>query len=685
MTGTLLDVAVGAWLTAAAIGLGGSRRPFVRASATLSALGGASALVGGATLALRGRGADLLLGRSSSGGVPAGQAGMGHQLDVAGHLALHATPLAAAFVALLGIVALAIGLYAPRYHEASRGTAAYLCVYNVALLASLAILIAGDVTTFLVAWESMTLASGLVVLRRHRRQGVAEGAFAFLALGEVGFVLVVAAFVIMASQAHSLDFQTIASRASTVPLGWRSAAFVLALVGFGFKAGLVPFHVWLPSAHPVAPADGSGFLSGLVIKLGVYGVMLFAFELLGRGPAWWGLLTLALGALSALIGIIYALMERDLKRFLAYSSVENVGIIMTAVGAAMIFDSSGRRVLGAFLLLVALYHVLNHGVYKTLLFLEAGVIEHTTGTRDIDRLGGLLRRLPVSGVVSLVATLGIAALPPLNGFVSEWLLFQGLFQGFRIPSHVLGVLIVLAAGVLGLTSGLAILAFARAFGITFLGMPRSAEAAAATEKGQPLAGPGVLATACVALALGAPLVLIALGRAVRSVTGVELRPVLLVGNLTVIPAHTNFSAFSPTYLAVFLVAVTAVPAGIYLLSRPRGESRRVPVWDGGIVAFKARMQYTGSTFANPVRVTFDRFYRPDVHIDRASDDPAGRSGPVHYRSKVFPLFEAYLYRPALRALEWLARVLQPIQSGDVNMYLLYILIVLVVAFLVSGH
>lgn len=675
MIAPLLFAAAAACLGAAALGLGASKLALLRSSAALSAAGGTAAVVAGILLALKGHGVAVV---AMSGNVA-------NPGTVVGQLDLRATPLAAAFVVLLGLVTLAIGCYAPSYHEPGRGTAFYLCAYNLAVVASLGVLVAADVTTFLVAWESMTLASGLVVLRHRRRDGVAEGAFAFLALGEVGFALIIAAFVIMATQTHSLDLVTIAARAGRVSLGWRSAAFVLALVGFGFKAGLVPLHIWLPAAHPVAPADGSGFLSGLVISLGVYGVMLFAFELLGRGPAWWGLLAMALGALSALIGILYALMERDLKRFLAYSSVENVGVIVTSVGAAMIFDSYGRSALGAFLLLVALYHVINHGVYKTLLFMEAGVIEHATGTRDIDRLGGLVHRLRISGVISLIGTLGIAALPPLNGFVSEWLLFQGLFQGFRIPSHLFGVLIVLAAATLGLTSGLAILAFARAYGISFLGMPRSPGAAAASEAGQPVLGPGLLATACVALAVGAPLALIALGRVVRAVTGVGLRPILLVGSLTVIPAHTDFSAFSPTYLAVFLVAVTAVPLGIYLVARPRGESRRVPVWDGGMVAFKARMQYTGTTYANPVRVTFNRLYRPDVHLDRASDDPAGRSGPVQYRSHVFPLFESYLYRPAMRAVEWLARALQPIQSGDVNMYLLYILAIVIAAFLLSGR
>jgi hydrogenase-4 component B len=526
----------------------------------------------------------------------------------------------------------------------------------------------------------MALFSYLVILRHQEREEVARGAFLFLALSEIGFALIVAAFAILATQTHTLDLATIAARAGHIGSGWRTAAFLLALTGFGFKAGVVPFHIWLPAAHPVAPADGSAFLSGLVIKLGVYGIALFSVTLLRGGPAWWGLVMMGLGALSAVLGILYALMERDLKRFLAYSSIENIGIVLVALGASLTFAAYHQRAIATFLLITALYHVVNHGVYKTLLFLEAGVIEHATGTRDLDRLGGLIRLLPRTSVISLIGTLGIAALPPLNGFVTEWMLFQGLFQGFRIPNHTVGILIVVAGAVIALTAGLALSAFARAYGIPFLGRPRSEGAARARERGQPIAGPALLAVTCVFLGVGAPLVLTVLARAARAVTGVNIHAELLVPKLTVIPAHTNVSGFSPTYLAVFIVVVAAVPILIYLAGRPRAASRKVPVWDGGILAFEARMQYTATTFANPVRVTFDPLYRPAIELQRASDEPAGRSGPVHYDARVTPIFERFLYRPVVRFVELLARAARPIQSGDVNLYLLYVLVVVIVAF-----
>ncbi len=660
--------AAGWGLAAVILFAGGTAKMAIRAACLVSGLAGAAAVAGGVS--------SLLWG--NSGVVSFGAA------VVVGTAQVQASSLAGVFAALLGLIAMALAAYAPRYHRSGPGSALYLACYNLALVACLAVFAAANVVTFCVAWESVALLCYLLILRNPRREEVAAGAFWFLALSEAGFVLIVAAFVILATKTHSMQFDIIAARAHLVTPAWRDAAYLLALAGFGFKAGLVPLHVWLPEAHPVAPADGSAFLSGLVVKLGAYGIVLFAFRLLPISPAWVGLVTMTAGAVTAAIGILYALNERDIKRFLAYSTIENTGIIVTAFGAAMIFGAYHQRALWAFLLLAGLYHVANHGTYKTLLFCEAGVVEHAAGTRDLDRLGGLIHRLPRSAVISLAGTLGIAALPPLNGFVSEWLIFQGLFQGFRTGSHLFGILIVLAAATLGLTGGLAIYAFVRGYGIPFLGMPRTRQAAEAAERGQPVAGPGLLAAACVALAVGAPLVLLALSRAVRTVTGVPLRPVLLPGNLTVLPAHTDFSAFSPTYLAVFLVAVTVVPLLIYLAGRPRAGSVTVPVWDGGMVAFKPRMQYSAMTFSAPTRVTFDALYRPSVSMHRASDDPAGRSGPVHYETEVTPIFQRYLYRPVIRAVEWAADVARPLQSGDVNLYLFYVFLVILLAYLLGA-
>lgn len=662
----LCVAAAASWLVAAAVAAAAAhRRAGIAAACLCSGLGGDCAVAAGVELALHGHAAAIRLGG-----------------DLAGAATFDPQPLAAAFLVLLGLVAVAIALYAPRYHEPGVGTAAYLGVYNLALLASLALLCAANVITFLVAWESMALLCYLMILRHHDRRDVAAGAFIFLALGETGFVLIVAAFLILASHAGTLSLTGIAQRAHAIPAGWRTAAFLLALAGFGFKAGIVPLHIWLPAAHPVAPADGSAFLSGMIVKLGIYGIALFGLQLERGGPGWWGLVVMIAGAVSALLGILYALMERDFKRFLAFSTIENVGVILVALGGSLTFTAYGQRAIGALLLITALYMVLNHGTYKTLLFLVTGVIEHATGTRDMDRLGGLVRTLPRTAVVALIGMVAIAALPPLNGFVTEWLMFQGLFQEFRIHNHVVGILIVVAGATVALTAGLALNAFVRAFGIPFLGMPRTRRAARASERGLPIAGPGLLAAACVFLGPGAPLVLISLEHVSRAVTGIDIGHVLLAGNLTVLPAHANFSSLSPTYLAAFMLAMALVPVTIYRVARPRARSRTTAVWDGGILGFRASMQYTATTHANPVRVAFDALYRPDVELRRASDDPAGRSGPVHYRFTVTPIFERFLYRPVVRAAQRLAALARPLQSGDVNLYLLYVVVAVVVAYAV---
>jgi len=667
-TSALLIAAGSLWLVAAGTGAFGTRRPAVPAAGVFSALGGAAAIAGGVAI--------LIDAHRSS----ASLAGNG----VVGTLSLRIDPLAGVFIGLLGVVAVGTGLYTPRYHHPESGTALYLIIYNLALVSCLGVLVAGNLVTFLVAWETMALLSYLLILRHQFDTAAVNGAFWFFALSEAGFALIISAFVILATKTGTTDFSAIAARSAHVPAGWRSAAFLLAFVGFGFKAGIVPLHVWLPYAHPVAPADGSALLSGLIVKLGVFGIALFGFELLGPGPTWWGLVVMITGASTAVIGILYALNEHDIKTFLAYSTIENVGIIVTALGAGLVFQAAGHPELGAFMLLAALFHSVTHGASKTLLFLEAGIVEHATGTRDMDRLGGLVRRLPRGAVCSFIGTLGIAALPPFAGFASEWLIFQGLFQGFRIPSHVDAILVVVAGAALGLTGGLAIAAFTRAFGIPYLGMPRTQAAATATEAGQPIIGPGVLALTIAALGIGAPAVAVALGRAVQTTTGFDLRPHLLVSKLTVIPAHTNFSAFSPTYLAAFLIAVSIVPVLIYFAGRPRGKQATVPVWDGGIVTFKPRMQYSAMTFSAPTRVTFNRLYRPTVHLARASDEPAGRSGPVHFEISSSPLFERFLYRPVICAIQWLSAFVRPIQSGDVNIYLLYVLLAVVVAYLVAA-
>src|SRR5215813_6916221 len=297
----------------------------------------------------------------------------------------------------------------------------------------------------------------------------------------VGLALVLVAFVLLIPTSGAASFADLRGAAATLPGGVRSVVFMLAVLGFGAKAGLVPLHVWLPRAHPAAPSHVSALMSGVMVKLGVYGILRLTLDLLGVGPAWWGALLIGLGAASALVGVLYALTEDDLKRLLAYSSVENVGLVFIGLGAGLLFASVGEPAAAMLALAAALYHALNHGVFKGLLFLGAGAVAHAAGTRDMNRLGGLVGRLPWTAACFLVGALAIGGLPPFNGFVSEWLLFQSLLPAIGSAAPYVAPVMTLAVGALALTAGLAAAAFVKAFGITFLALPRSAEAERAHE------------------------------------------------------------------------------------------------------------------------------------------------------------------------------------------------------------
>ena len=389
-------------------------------------------------------------------------------------------------------------------------------LYLLFILAMLAVVVAGDGFTFLLAWETMSLASFALVLTDHRRKVVREAAWAYVVMTHTATAFIVAAFLLLARTAGSLVFDDWTAQAATLDPALATLVFVLGLVGFGTKAGMIPLHVWLPRAHPVAPAHVSALMSGVMIKLGIYGLLRLSLDWLAPGPAWWGALILALGATSAVLGVLYALMQHDLKRLLAYHSVENIGIILLGIGVALIGRSLDLPAVTAIGLTAALFHVANHATFKALLFMGAGAIDAAVGTRDLERLGGLIRRMPVTALCFLVGSAAISALPPLNGFASEWLTFQSLLMLGRVADEPQTALLpLLAGGALALTGALAVACFVKAFGVSFLALPRSSHAESAHESGRAeLAAMGTLAVACVALGLGAAPVVSFIGQLV---------------------------------------------------------------------------------------------------------------------------------------------------------------------------
>ncbi len=397
-------------------------------------------------------------------------------------LALRVDGLSAFFLVVIGVVGAAASVYGFGYSAAYEGRYSLRllgAMLNVLLLSLSVQVMADNALTFLMAWEAMSLSAYALVLTEHDRPGTVRAAHWYIAIMHAGFVALVAMFLLLSAGELTTSFASM--RSAVLTPGTRNAVFVLAMLGFGAKAGIAPLHVWLPMAHPVAPSHVSALLSGVVIKMGVYGLLRVTIDLLGGGPAWWGGVVLAVGTVSALLGVLYALMEHDLKRLLAYHSVENIGIIFIGIGAGLMFQTYGLVALAALGVVSGLYHTINHACFKALLFLGAGAVLHATGTRNMEEMGGLIKRMPCTALFFLIGACAIAGLPPLNGFASEWLVFQALLGGSAIPQPEVAVLMPVAVAMLALTSGLAAACFVKAFGITFLAIPRSREAELAHE------------------------------------------------------------------------------------------------------------------------------------------------------------------------------------------------------------
>ena len=592
--------------------------------------------------------------------------------------------LSAFFLVVIGVVGVAIGLYGFRYSASYEGRYSLRLLGSILnfLLAALAVqVIAADALTFLITWEVVSLAAYALVLTEHDQDGAVRAANWYLAVTHVGFAALVAAFLLLSGGGASLSFESM--RVISLSPGTRNAVFALALFGFGAKAGIVPLHVWLPMAHPVAPSHVSALLSGVVIKMGVYGLLRVSLDLMGGGPAWWGGVTLGLGAVSALLGVLYALMENDLKRLLAYSSVENVGIIFIGVGAGLMFHSYGLQALAILALAAGLYHTLNHACFKGLLFLGAGAVLHATHTRNMEALGGLIRRMPRTAFFFLVGAAAIAALPPLNGFASEWLVFQALLGGSYVPQPEVAVVMPIAVALLALTSGLAVAGFAKAFGITFLALPRSSKAEHAMEV--PLSmqtAMGLLTAACVVLGLVPFLLVPALGQVFA---GLGNLPALTTRFRLEMPLIVSGSAgdMSPAMVGVGLVVLAGTAwVGLRLFADRR--LRAGETWGCGRIGQTSRMEYTATAFAEPLRRVFVELYRPteDLSIDFHPDSKYFVQS-IEYRSEVQPLFERLVYAPLVSFLQAASRRVRLLQAGSLHLYLTYMAVALLIGMLAA--
>lgn len=589
-------------------------------------------------------------------------------------------PLSGVFLAALGTVGVATSVYAIGYQRRpGRGGDQSQAALPVFLLSLVLVFGADDAIAFLVAWELMALASAMLVIGSRPSAGVARTGYVYLAFTHLATAALVIAFAILAAGASSTDTSSFGAAAATLPPAVRDVTFALLLVGFGTKAGAIPLHVWLPRTHPVAPSHISALMSGVMIKAGIYGLVRFGLEILGPGPEWWGLLVLAVGVTSAVLGVLYALMEHDLKRLLAFHSIENIGIILVGIGVAMVAATDGAPVIAGVALTAALFHTLNHALFKSALFLAAGSIEKAVGSRDLNLLGGLARALPATAIAFGIGAAAISGLPPLNGFASEWLTFQGLFGAASADalSPVARSAALVGVAGLGLTAALAVACFVKATGMTFLALPRSPGAAAARESARTMvAAMLALAAICAVVGVAAGPVAAAIGRVAGGVLGSQ-------PDLAGAVATASVSGLPATYAAAPLaVLLAALALGAWLGGIRRRPVRRVPTWTTGI-APEAAFEYTATSYAKLIRLYFGPILRParEIAVELHPGTPFPRT--IHYRGRVSHVIDERLYGPLHRAAVGAAQLIRRLQSGSLQLYLAYAVAALVVLLLVA--
>ncbi|MFZ2177107.1 MAG: proton-conducting transporter membrane subunit [Rhodococcus sp. (in: high G+C Gram-positive bacteria)] len=615
---------------------------------------------------------------------------------------LHVDPLSGLFMVLIGAVATVVGVYSVGYtgpggHHgddtpgSDRGASSRTAhtMLPVFVGAMLLVPAAANVATFLAAWELMALASLMLVLAEYRsRPPVGEAGLWYASMTQAGVVAIMVGFGLLAAGVGGESFDAIREGAATLSPLVQSSAFVLVFIGFGSKAGLVPLHVWLPRAHTEAPSHVSALMSAAMVNLGLYGIIRVGYDLLGGGPRWWGWLMLAIGTLSALYGVLQASVATDFKRLLAYSTTENLGVMLMGVGAGAIFAAEGNRVLASLLVAAALLHALNHGAFKALLFMGAGSVMRSTGLRDLDRLGGLASRMPVTTAMVAVGALGAAALPPGNGFVSEWLLLQGFTHSLGsegVGNTVTTIAMPLAVAALALTTGLGVVAFVKAFGIGFLARPRSPEASAAVES------PWSMRLAMVATALAcAGLALFPAFLGESLVRAISVLPAVRDGNPIGRDGVTIRLAGISGSMSPFLVAVSLAAGVILALLGARWARARLPVrhaipWGSGRHDLTPRMEYTATSFAEPLTRVFDDVLSPELDVNvtpHVESEYLIKS--VSFRQRVPDRIEARLYPPVMSAVVRWGLWARRAQNGDLHRYLAVGFVVLIAVLVAVG-
>jgi hydrogenase-4 component B len=586
--------------------------------------------------------------------------------------------LAAFFVIVVNLGGAAASLFALGYGQHEQAPERVLPFYPVYLAGMNLVVLSADAFSFLVAWEFMSLTSWALVVAHHQERENLRAGYVYLLMASFGTLALLLAFGLLAGNNGSYLFETI--RGTQPTTGVASLALLLVLVGTGSKAGVVPLHAWLPLAHPAAPSHVSALMSGVMTKVAVYGFVRIAFDLLGPPVWWWSMLVLAVGGITAVMGVLYALMQHDLKRLLAYHTVENIGIIFIGLGLSLAFKAHGMAVAAALALTAGLFHVFNHSVFKSLLFFGAGAVLNATGERDMEHLGGLIHRMPQTAFVFLVGCVAISALPPLNGFVSEWLTFQAVLLSPQLPSWGLKFLVPAVGALLALSAALAAACFVKAFGVTFLGRPRTPAAAAARETdGNSLAAMFVLGSLCLVAGILPGIFIDALAPVTSALTGERMPYQTGLAWLTIVPIAESRSSYNGLLVFIFVTLSGSIAA--FAIHRLASDKvRRGPAWDCGYPDASPATQYTAASFAQPIR----RVYGTTVFRAREIGEmpPPGASAPARLKVELHDLIWEAAYAPIAGLVAAVADRLNVLQFLTIRRYLTLVFAALVLLLLV---
>jgi formate hydrogenlyase subunit 3/multisubunit Na+/H+ antiporter MnhD subunit len=586
--------------------------------------------------------------------------------------------LTAVFVLLLGFASAGISIFAAGYFRKGEGAApGLMCLqYHFFLASMLMVLLADDAYAFMVAWECMALSSFFLVTTDHRHAEIRRAGYLYLLIAHIGAIAILLSFGVMTS--GSGDYTFAGMRAQHLSPFWGSAAYLLALVGFGAKAGLLPVHVWLPEAHPAAPSPVSAMMSGVMLKTAIYGLLRVSFDLVGEPLWWWGVVAMAVGLLTAVFGVLYSTVQSDMKRLLAYSSIENIGLLAVGIGLALIFHAYRMEALAALAMTAVLYHCLAHAGFKSLLFLCTGSVLHATRERSLGKLGGLIHRMPWVAWLALAGVIASAGLPPLSGFVSEWLLLQAFLFSPGLPHSWLNMVVPVAAAVVALVAALAGFAMVKFYGIVFLGQMREPALKEAHDAG-PWERVGLVWLALITLALGIfpATVISCIDAATRQLLGTGLADkVREHGWWMLAPISPERASYEPLIFLATIVA--AVLLGRELVHRLyHGRLRRTPAWDCGYVFQGPRAQDTAEGFSQPIRRIFEPMFRMERHF------PTARDAQPYYSVKVEDHFWHWLYLPLARLVTGISTLITGLQGGRIAIYLLYSFLTLIVLLLVA--